>query len=193
MEEQLMKQYVTIFCVIIIIGTGCAPAVISGSATGAYKMATDERSAGRILDDSIISVKVKTKLIESSEIKARKIDVDLINACVILSGVVETENEAKLAAEISKTVPGVKDVKSFLIVGSKSFGQALDDKLIWSKIKAKLIKEPGIHSLNVDVDVNNGVVVLSSVVKHIVLRNKIVTLAENTPGVAKIIDNIIIK
>ncbi|MDD2388136.1 MAG: BON domain-containing protein [Desulfobacterales bacterium] len=189
-----MKKLIFVLgCFLLIAVTGCAPAIMAGGATGAYKVATDERTAGRFLDDKTITGKVKAKLIDDPVVKARKIDVDTIDSTVILTGVVETGAEAGRAADIARKVPGVKRVKNDLQIGSKTFGQGIDDKWIGSKIKGKLIKEPGIHSLNIDVDVNRGIVTLSGIVHSEKQKSLIIAIARNTSGVVNVIDNIVIK
>jgi hyperosmotically inducible protein len=168
---------------------GCAPAVIGAGATGAYKAGTDERSVGRIWDDSAITTKINAELVKDPVTKARKIDVDTLQGEVVLTGVVGSEEASRRAVEIAGQVPGVKRVKNDLQVGSKSIGRAIDDKVIGSKIKAKLLKEPGIRSLNIDVDVNNGVVSLTGVVASKQQKERVMEIARTTSGTVKIIDN----
>ena len=87
-------------------------------------------------------------------------------------------------------MPGVTEVKNNLQVGSRSFGQAFDDKVIGSKVKAKLIKEPGIRSLNIDVDVNKGVVTLTGKVGYQHQKDRVMEIARTTSGVIEVVDNI---
>lgn len=189
-----MKRYLALYGVFLLfIVAGCSPAIIVGGATGGYKVATDERSVGRIWDDSTITTKVKTELVKDPVVKARKIDVDTLDGCVILTGVLETDDEAKRAVEIARRVPGVKNVKNNLQIGSKTFGQAFNDKLLGSKIKAKLIKEPGIRSLNIDVDVNKGVVILTGIVNNRAQKDRALEIVKSTSEVVKVIDNINVK
>jgi hyperosmotically inducible protein len=186
-----MKPYL-IFCALLLLFTvtGCAPAVIGAGATGAYKAGTDERSVGRMWDDSAITTKINAELLKDPLTKARKIDVDTLQGEVILTGVVETQEASKRAVEIARQVPGVKRVKNNLQVGSKSFGQAIDDKVIGSKIKGKLLKEPGIRSLNIDVDVHNGVVSLTGTVDSQHQKARVMEIASTTSGTVNVIDNI---
>jgi hyperosmotically inducible protein len=181
-----------LLCGLILLASlaGCAPAVVGAGAAGGYKVATDERSVGRVWDDAIIATKVKNALAESHEVRARKIDVDTVEGAVILTGIVETQEEARKAVDIAKGVPGVKGVKNNLQVGSRSLGEALDDKVIGSKVKAKLIKEPGIRSLNIDVDVNKGVVTLTGVVGYQHQKDRVMEIARTTSGVIEVVDNI---
>jgi hyperosmotically inducible protein len=181
-----------LFCGLILLASlaGCAPAVVGAGAAGGYKVATDERGVGRVWDDATITAKVKNALGESHGVRARKIDVDTVEGAVILTGIVETQEEARKAVEIAEGVPGVKEVKNNLQVGTRSLGEALDDKIIGSKVKAKLIKEPGIRSLNIDVDVNKGVVTLTGVVGYQHQKDRVMEIARTTSGVIEVVDNI---
>jgi hyperosmotically inducible protein len=171
-------------------GSGCGPALIAGGAAAGYKVATDERTVRRIWNDSTITTKVKSALREDPDVSALKVDVDVLEGVVILTGVIENQNAARRAVEVAREVQGVREVKSNLQIGKKNWGQALEDKVIGSKIKAKLINEPGIRSLNIDVDVNNGVVTLSGLVEYQYQKNRAIEIAQNTAGTKKVIDNI---
>ncbi len=185
-------KHIVILCAIFALGTvaGCAPALVGAGATGGYKAATDERGIGRAWDDGTVTAKVKNALGKDPLVKARKIDVDTLEGIVILTGVVETEEEAQKAVEVAQGVPGVKEVKNNLQLGKKTWGQAFDDKVIGSKVKAKLIKEPGIRSLNIDVDVNKGVVTLTGVVGYQHQKDRVMEIARTTSGVIEVVDNI---
>jgi hyperosmotically inducible protein len=188
-----MRAWLVFSGLILLVTTaGCAPALVGAGAAGGYKIATDERGVGQVWDDTTITAKVKNALGESPEVKARKIDVDTVEGAVILTGVVETEEEAQKAVEIARAVPGVREVKNNLQVGSRSWGQAFDDKVIGSKVKAKLIKEPGIRSLNIDVDVNKGVVTLTGKVGYQHQKDRVMEIARTTSGVVEVVDNIMV-
>jgi hyperosmotically inducible protein len=186
-----MKQFL-VFCglFLMLTGIGCGPALIAGGAAAGYKAATDERTVGGIWNDSTITTKVKKALIEDPDISALKIDVDTLEGVVMLTGVVETNEAASRAVVVAQEVPGVREVKSNLQIGKKNWVQVLDDKVIGSKIKAKLINEPGIRSLNIDVDVNNGIVTLTGLVEYKYQKNRAIEIAQNTTGTIKVIDNL---
>lgn len=175
---------------LLLMGSGCGPALIAGGAAAGYKVATDERNVRCIWNDSAITTKVKSSLRKDPDVSALKVDVDVLEGVVILTGVVENQNAARRAVEVAREVPGVREVRSNLQIGKKNWGQALEDKVIGSKIKAKLINEPGIRSLNIDVDVNNGVVTLSGLVEYQYQKNRAIEIAQNTTGTIKVIDNI---
>ncbi len=188
-----MKQAIVYAIVMIFLVSGCAPAVVGGAATGAYKTGTDERTMGRMVDDKTITTKVNMDMVRDPLVKARKIDVDTLEGIVTLTGVVETQEEATRAVEIASQVAGVQRVDNNLQIGTKSFGQSFNDKVIGSKIKGKLIKEPGIRSLNVDVDVERGVVTLTGIVHSSGNKARIIEIARTTAGTVKVVDNLRIR
>ncbi|MDA8166072.1 MAG: BON domain-containing protein [Desulfobacteraceae bacterium] len=169
---------------------GCAPAVIGGGAAGGYKAATDERTLGSMMDDGAITARVNAAMVNDPEVKARQIDVDTLQGVVTLTGTVESEAVAKRAAEIARATEGVREVRSYLQVGSKTFGQAMDDKVTGARIKSDLISEPGIRSMNIDVDVEKGVVTLTGIVENAAQKDKILKIARGDFGVVKVVDNL---
>lgn len=187
-----MKQFLVLFGLFFLFTmvVGCGPALLVGGTAVGYKVATDERSFGGIWNDSTITMKVKSDLVEAPTINAMSIDVDTLDGVVFLTGVIETKEAAKRAVEIAQKVSGVKKANNNLQVGEKTWGQALDDQVIGSKIKAKLINEPGIRSFNIDVDVNNGIVTLTGLVEYLHQKNRAIEIARSTSGTIKVIDNL---
>ncbi|MEE9120359.1 MAG: BON domain-containing protein [Syntrophobacteria bacterium] len=186
-----MKHYLTLCGLFLtLMATGCATALIGAGATGGYKVATDERNASGMWDDSAITTKVKAKLLKDPHTTAFQMDVDTLEGNVFLTGVVETKEESRRAVEIAKSVPGVRKVTNNLQIGERTFGQSVDDTVTGSRIKAKLILEPGIRSLNIDVDVYNGVVTLTGIVDSSDQRKRAIEIARSTSGAVRIVDYI---
>lgn len=90
---------------------GIAMAVAGGCASS-----RTQSSAGEYVDDSVITSKVKTKLIEDQALKAFQIDVETFRGDVLLSGFVDSQDQIMKAVEVAKSVDGVKAVKNSLIV-----------------------------------------------------------------------------
>jgi hyperosmotically inducible protein len=185
-----MRNLIYTILFLALISSGCAPVVIGGAAAGAYKTGTDERTMGTMVDDSTISSTVKFDLISASDVKARHIDVDVLAGVVTLTGLVESETEIKRAEEIASAVEGVQGVTNLLAVGSKTMGQAIDDKFIVGVINKNLIAEPNMKSWSIDVDSNNGVVTLTGIVSNAELKERALEIAANTAGVVKVVDNL---
>jgi osmotically-inducible protein OsmY len=88
-------------------------AVTTVAAVGCTPTRT-HKSAGETIDDGVITAKVKTALIEDPVTKARQISVETYRGIVQLSGFVDTTAEKNRAAEVTKKIVGVKDVRNSL-------------------------------------------------------------------------------
>ncbi len=170
--------------------TGCGAAVIGGAAYGGYKGATDKRSIGTMVDDSVISTTVKSKMIADEFVKARHIDVDVLKGVVYLIGVVDSSSQKRMAADIARGVEGVQRVENQLLVGRTTAGQVFDDTVLTSKIKTELLKTPEIRSTNIDVDTNNNVVTLTGIVKTQREKDKALYTVSKIAGNRQIVDNL---
>jgi len=169
---------------------GCTAAVVGGGAAGGYAVGSDERSAGTMLDDAAITAKVKSELVGDKNVKARNIDVDTVAGVVVLSGYVDSQQEANRAGGIAKSVSGVVRVKNELRIGSRTMGQGFDDKVLGTKIKTRLMEEPGIRSLNIDVDVYSGSANVTGTVPSQETKKKVLNLIRSMEGVRGVVDNL---
>jgi hyperosmotically inducible periplasmic protein len=87
---------------------GCSSTPTSGPTE------TTAAKAGRVVDDSVITAKVKTALIQDPVTKAHEISVETFHGTVQLSGFVDSAQSKARATELAQNVEGVKDVKNSL-------------------------------------------------------------------------------
>ncbi len=89
--------------VLVLLLAGCAGTV-------------NEESAGEFLDNSMITAKVKSKLIDDPVTSAFSIKVETFKGIVQLSGFISSEKEKTRAEQLVREVEGIKDVKNDLII-----------------------------------------------------------------------------
>jgi osmotically-inducible protein OsmY len=82
------------------------------TAQGAKK----DETAGEYVDDSVITAKVKTALLNEPTLKSFQINVKTYQGTVQLSGFVDNSQSVQLAGRVAKGVSGVTTVKNDLIV-----------------------------------------------------------------------------
>jgi osmotically-inducible protein OsmY len=85
------------------------------SVLGCAATSTQE-STGEYIDDSVITSKVKTAILNEPSLKVFQISVDTNKNVVQLSGSVATGAEKTKATEIARSVPGVRSVKNDLLL-----------------------------------------------------------------------------
>jgi len=99
---------------------GCWAAVGVGAAAGAgaggYAAAKSGKSAGEMVDDSILVTRVKTELLKSPLVRGLNIDVDVDLGIVYLNGVATDQREIEEAIRLSRAVQGVRQVRSNLVL-----------------------------------------------------------------------------
>ena len=189
-----MNRYFGLLMVLVtFLATGCAAALIGGSAGGGYAVATDERKSGRMMDDSTITTRINNAMIKDDLVKAYQVDVDTVGGHVTLTGVVKTRQESRRAVQIASQEAGVKSVRNNLQIGEKTWGESFNDKWLVSKIKSKLVAEPEIRSLNIDVDMHKGIVTLSGIVGDRYQKKRAIQIAKATDGIRRVVDNLKVK
>ena len=75
----------------------------------------------------------------------------------------------------------------------RSFQQITDDAKITSNINTEYFKEELIHTIRIDVDTHRGVVTLNGYADHQEEASRAIDIALDTPGVSKVISNLVIK
>jgi hyperosmotically inducible protein len=85
-------------------------------ASAADAVKAPERPAGVVIDDALITAKVKSSLLADSGTKGLKIDVDTKAGVVSLKGNVASDTERTLAQNLAAKVEGVKSVENKLTV-----------------------------------------------------------------------------
>jgi hypothetical protein len=86
-----------------------------GAAIG-EKVAAGANEAERVMADSSLTARIKSKMALDDTVKALAIDVDTTNGVVTLSGVVRSEAEHTKAVQLAKDTQGVKSVVDHLTV-----------------------------------------------------------------------------
>ena len=93
-------------------GTSLAALALAASLTGACS----SKSLRPAMDDSGVSTRVRTALLNDPQVAATNITVTSTNGVVTLSGRVRTPAEADRAVAVARQTTGVADVRSELAV-----------------------------------------------------------------------------
>ncbi|TJY62798.1 BON domain-containing protein [Sinimarinibacterium sp. CAU 1509] len=87
-----------------------SPVLVTACAHEGY-----ERSSGEVIDDSVITTKVKSALLGEKDINSMDIKVETFNGTVQLSGFVDSQWQIDKAVQVASSVGGVQHVKNDLI------------------------------------------------------------------------------
>lgn len=144
--------------------------------------------------DAWVTTKVTTKLTADPEINPFKIDVDTKEGVVSLTGKVNSEADREEAERLARNTEGVRDVINNLEIQAtdtaREANNAAQDAIVTGAVKAKLLADPELAGLAVDVDTADGVVSLTGTLATEQLCEKAEEVARNTSGVVDVINNL---
>lgn len=84
--------------------------------SGSSTMSSDANAAVAVMDDTVITGKVKAALLADSNVKGLEIHVDTKNGDVSLTGTVANQAQIDDALRITHSIEGVKNVSNALVV-----------------------------------------------------------------------------
>lgn len=152
------------------INSGCAPLVIGGVAATGASVIHDRRTAGSMIEDDVIELRVSNALYDDKPLNENShINVTTFNGIVLLSGETPTETFHTRAGEIARAQEKVRRVHNELqIAAPSSMMTRSSDSWITTKVKGSLVglDIDGFDSSRVDVTTENGTVFLMGLVYH---------------------------
>jgi hyperosmotically inducible protein len=113
---------------------------------------------------------------------------------VQLSGFVGSQAEKDTAGKVAGTVSGVKKVINSLSIAPKtSMGTKLDDTVMTSKVKAALMDDNEVKSMQINVETRNGVTQLAGFVTNEAMRERAGKVAAGVSGMKQLENVLVVK
>src|SRR5678815_5397020 len=153
------------------------------------------------MSDTGITTSVKSKFMADSVVKSSQIEVTTQNGVVTLTGNVDSADAKNKAIELARTTKGVKNVIDMISAREasgagdapdteRSVGEAVTDSGITISVKSRLLDDPQVKGLRIDVDTRDGVVFLTGSVTSDAEKEKAIQLAKETKGVRDVQANL---
>ena len=148
-----------------------------------------------------VTTKVKAKFAADDVVKASQIEVETRNGTVTLTGNVDSEDAKERALQLARDTAGVVKVVDMIAArrasGSgdapepaRTAGEVVDDSGITMSVKSRLLDDPQVKGLKIDVDTREGVVFLTGSVRSDAERQQAIQLAKDTKGVRDVQANL---
>ena len=171
--------------------------VVASSLVGVAMLALAGCTSSMVSDstkhaDSGVTSVIQTSLESSEKVKARQVEVQTREGVVYLTGVVDTEEARREAGRIAWRTEGVDGVWNDLTVGERTVGSWVDDVMISSKVKSKLIANSQIKAGDIDVSSSQGVVTLIGRVSSKTIKDTAERTARDTDGVKDVHNELIV-
>jgi len=170
--------------------------------------------------DPGVTTAVKSKLAADNTVKAYQIDVDTKDGVVTLTGTVPTAAARDRALELARGTDGVTRVEDRLTVNAAGTideraeqesrdaaakaesagdraadaaagaGAAVTDAGITAAVKTRLLADPDVAGLKIDVDTRDKVVTLTGTVATAAQKTEAGNIARDTTGVSRVVNNL---
>lgn len=163
-------------------------------------------SFGCAQSDPGLTTSVKTQLAADDQVKARKIDVDTKDRVVTLKGTVESPAEEARALEIARGTKGVASVVDEISVVPPADTTATSGRLpdppidvnltdpgLTAEIKTKLLADPYVSGLKIDVDTKDRVVTLKGTVNTQAEKDRALLIAREVKQALRVEDQLTVK
>jgi len=154
--------------------------------------------------DTGVTAKVKSKMAEDPAVKAYQIEVVTNGHVVTLTGNIDSQEAKDRALELARNTEGVTSVVDMIAVKTsaaegnapdphRTLGEKIDDAGITMSVKAKLLSDPDVKGLRIDVDTRDGVVYLTGKVGSQAEADKAIQRAKEAEGVKDVQANLTIE
>jgi hyperosmotically inducible protein len=152
-------------------------------------------SVGTQIDDTVVTTKVKSALFSEPDIKSFDLKVETRKGAVQLSGFVDNQAQIDRAITATRGVEGVRSVENHISLkgASATVGNAVDDRIITTKVKSALLADPNVKSFDIAVVTRKGEVQLSGFVDSQTQIDRAIAIAHKVDGVTSVGNEMSIK
>jgi len=172
--------------------TSCIETAV-GLGTAAVAASTTEKGFSTSVSDTVIEAKLTDKFIKNDASFVTGVESSVSNGSVLMTGKLDTQDQKILATRLAWEIKGVKEViNEIQLVSDKSVKTTAKDLAASAQLRAALIGDQEISSLNYSIDVVNGIVYLSGVAANEKERERVITHAQALRFAKKVVNYIIL-
>ncbi|MGC6473022.1 MAG: BON domain-containing protein [Candidatus Puniceispirillaceae bacterium] len=173
--------------------SGCVGAAV-GIGTAAVAASTTEKGFSTSVADGVIETKLVDRFIQNDAALATGIEKSVNNGSVLLTGRVDTIEQKVLATKLAWEIKGVREVVNEVqVTQESSFRDKAKDLAASAQLRAALIGDQNISSLNFSIDVVNGIVYLSGVASDEMEKERVIAHAQELRFAKKVVNYIILE
>lgn len=194
-----MPIFIILLSSCIFLLSGCAaPVLMFGGIAGAGATLSKEKTVGSSIDDSNIWTKIKAAFLQhNKEIDGimTSISVEVSEGRVLLTGTVDSVEDRLKVIKLVWEQNGVREVINEIKITNGKYGFKTYSKDLWitTQVKAKLIANKEIRSLNYNVETIESTVYVLGVSRSEEELAQVISEAESVKDVKKVINYVRVK
>lgn len=183
-------RFATIAALLLLTTTACAPLLIGGATSTGVAVA-QERSVGSAIDDTAIKTRIWNSYLQSNTQNLySNVNIEVNEGRVLLTGAVATPESAAKAVQLAWNASGVREVINEIQVTDRGGPNVYArDAWITAQVKARLIAEKNVRSINYTIETVNNIVYIMGLARSEAELAQVLNVASRVKGVQQVISH----
>ena len=188
-----MIKYKFLLLLIFLSLTACVGTSSTGVLGTGVSIATDPRTIGTQIDDSIMQKNLSAKIINMEAKYFLAVKPKVIDGRIFITGKVDTIEEKLKITKLAWEIKGARSVKNDLKIKEKfNFQQSAKDLLITSQLRTAMITSKKIKSANYNIDTHKKKVYIYGIAENEDERAEVINEAKQILDVEDVISSILL-
>ena len=187
-----MKK-VSLLIILLLILSSCGTNRSTSIFGRGVNIATDPRTLGTQIDDSIMQQHILAKLVIADKKHFLKIGVKILDGRIYLTGKVDHPEEKLQITKLAWETSGARSVKNDIKIKEKfNFQVSAKDTLITSQLRVAMIIDKEIKNSNYKIDTYKKNIYIYGIAANEAERRKVINEAKEVLDVEKVIASILL-
>ena len=188
-----MKIYKILSLFLLLILTSCVGTSSTGVLGTGVTIAFDPRTVGTQIDDSILQKNLSAKLISMNTNYILSVKTKVLDGRIFITGKVDTVEEKLKITKLGWEIKGVRSIKNDLQIKEKfDFQRSAKDLLITSQLRAAMITNKKIKSVNYNIDTYKKKIYIYGIARDEEERAEVINEAKEILDVEDVIASILL-
>ena len=184
-----IKKIILLFIFVIV--SGCVGYSSTGVLGTGVSVALDPRTLGTQIDDSLMQQNLRARLISTDKGYIISVKTKILDGRIFLTGKVNTVEDKLKITKLAWEIKGARSVNNDLQIKEKfDFKRSAKDLLITSQLRAAMIGNKKIKSVNYNIDTYKKKVYVYGIAQNKVERDEITKEAKQILDVEDVVTSI---
>ena len=186
-----MKIKRIIILISVVFLTGCVGYSSTGVLGTGVSIALDPRSLGTQIDDSLMQQNLRARLIAADKGYIISVKTKILDGRIFLTGKVNSVEDKLKITKLAWEIKGARSVNNDMQIKEKfDFKRSAKDLLITSQLRAAMIGNKKIKSVNYNIDTYKKIIYVYGIAQNKVEREEITKEAKQILDVEDVITSI---
>ena len=183
-----MKIKKIIILISLVFITGCVGYSSTGVLGTGVSIALDPRSLGTQIDDSIMQQNLRARLISADKSYIISVKTKILDGRIFLTGKVNSVEDKLKITKLAWEIKGARSVNNDLQIKEKfDFKRSAKDLLITSQLRAAIIGNKKIKSVNYNIDTYKKIIYVYGIAQNKIERDEVTKEAKQILDVEDVI------